>query len=127
MIIFLVFTDVRIDREQSELAANRLHMACEAFGCGTVPQLQSAVYKVPPLLISSKHMLQSEREKNESHSVFPQLETKFKDDTNKIMTEREKPFRCAVKFSSTNLLESLRHCASTGMNKNFCHRRNRTL
>lgn len=62
-------------------------------------------------------MLQSEREKNESHSVFPQLETKFKDDTNKIMTEREKPFRCAVKFSSTNLLESLRHCASTGMNK----------
>lgn len=32
------------------------------------------------------------------------------------MTEREGPFRCLVKFSSTNLLESFRHCASTGMN-----------
>lgn len=49
MNIFLVFTDVHIDREQSELAANRLQMACEAFGCGTLPQLQSAVYKVPPV------------------------------------------------------------------------------
>lgn len=49
MNIFLVFTDVHINREQSELAANRLHMACEAFGCGTLPQLQSAVYKVPPV------------------------------------------------------------------------------
>ena len=48
MNIFLVLTDVRIDREQSQLAANRLHMACEAFGCGKLPQLQSAVYKVPP-------------------------------------------------------------------------------
>lgn len=41
------FTDVRIDREQSQLAANRVHMASEAFGCGALPQLQSAVYKVP--------------------------------------------------------------------------------
>lgn len=35
------------------------------------------------------------------------------------MTEREEPFRCVVKFSSTNLLESFRHCASTGMNNSF--------
>lgn len=49
MNIFLPFTDVRIDREQSELAANRLRVAYEAFGCGTLPQLQSAVYKVPPV------------------------------------------------------------------------------
>lgn len=51
--------------------------------------------------------------------IFPQLETKFKDNANKTMTEREEPFRCVVKFSSTNLLESFRHCASTGMNNYF--------
>ncbi|XP_040889677.1 centromere protein N [Toxotes jaculatrix] len=78
----------RIEREQAGLAANRCQMACEAFGDGMLPQLQSAVYK---------------------------LETKFRDHTNKIMTEREEPFRCVVKFTSTNLLESLRHCASSGI------------
>lgn len=57
--------------------------------------------------------------KNVSLFVFPQLETKFKDNANKTMTEREEPFRCLVKFSSTNLLESFRHCASTGMNNYF--------
>ncbi|KAM3625998.1 uncharacterized protein V6R79_020963 [Siganus canaliculatus] len=77
-----------IRREQGETAAERLQMACEAFGVGMLPQLQSSVYK---------------------------LETKYKDHTNKTMTEREAPFRCVVKFSSTNLLESLRHCASTGI------------
>ncbi|XP_041797085.1 centromere protein N [Chelmon rostratus] len=77
-----------VEKEQAGPAVNRLQMACEAFGDGTLPQLQSAVYK---------------------------LETKFRDHTNKIMTEREEPFRCVVKFASTNLLESLRHCASTGI------------
>lgn len=48
--------------------------------------------------------------------VFSQLETKFKDNANKTMTESEEPFKCFVKFSSTNLLESFRHCASSGMN-----------
>lgn len=43
-------TDVRIDREQSQLAAARVHMASEAFGCGALPELQSAVYKVPTLV-----------------------------------------------------------------------------
>ncbi|KAM3876984.1 LOW QUALITY PROTEIN: centromere protein N [Diretmus argenteus] len=76
------------NREQAELAENRFQMACEAFGDGTLPQLQTAVYK---------------------------LETKYKDITNNIMTERERPFRCVVKFASTNLLESLRHCASSGI------------
>lgn len=42
-----VFTDQHIEREQAESAANRLQMACEAFGDGMLPQLQSAVYKVP--------------------------------------------------------------------------------
>ncbi|XP_029281365.1 centromere protein N isoform X2 [Cottoperca gobio] len=78
-----------IGREQAEPAANRLQMACEAFGGGMLPQLQSAVYK---------------------------LETKFRDQTNKTMTEREEPFKCVVKFASTNLLESLRNCASSGRN-----------
>ncbi|XP_074469911.1 centromere protein N [Sebastes fasciatus] len=77
-----------IVREQAGPAAKRLRMASEAFGGGMLPQLQSAVYK---------------------------LETKFRDQTNKTMTEREEPFRCVVKFASTNLLESLRHCASSGI------------
>ncbi|XP_070766165.1 centromere protein N [Enoplosus armatus] len=78
----------QIEKEQAKTAENRLQMACEAFGDGMLPQLQSAVYK---------------------------LETKFRDHTNKTMTEREEPFRCVVKFASTNLLESLRHCASSGI------------
>ncbi|KAM9366388.1 centromere protein N [Symphorus nematophorus] len=77
-----------IEREQAEPAANRLQMACEAFGDGMLPQLQSAVYK---------------------------LETKFRDHTNKTMAEREEPFGCVVKFSSSNLLESFRQCAALGI------------
>ncbi|KAM7423999.1 hypothetical protein PAMA_000384 [Pampus argenteus] len=80
--------NTQIEREQAESAANRCQMACEAFGDGMLPQLQSAVYK---------------------------LETKFRDPANKTMTEREEPFRCVVKFASTNLLESLRQCASSGV------------
>ncbi|XP_034418899.1 centromere protein N [Cyclopterus lumpus] len=78
----------QIEKEQAEPAANRLQMACEAFGGGMLPQLQSAVYK---------------------------LETKFRDNSNKTMSEREEPFKCVVKFASTNLLESFRHCASSGI------------
>lgn len=47
-----------------------------------------------------------------------QLETKFRDHTNKTMTEREEPFKCVAKFASTNLLESLRECASSGIKIN---------
>lgn len=78
----------RIENEQAEASANRLQMACEGFGDGALPQLQSSVYK---------------------------LETKFKDHTNRTMTEREEPFKCVVKFESSNLLESLRYCASSGI------------
>ncbi|XP_041653504.1 centromere protein N [Cheilinus undulatus] len=81
------FSNPHIEKEQDGNAANRQQMACEAFGDGTLPQLQSAVYK---------------------------LQTKFRDQTNKNMTERDEPFRCVVKFTSTNLLESLRDCASSG-------------
>ncbi|XP_071385312.1 centromere protein N isoform X1 [Centroberyx affinis] len=83
-----IASNPHIEREQAENAENRLQMACEAFGDGMLPQLQTAVYK---------------------------LETKFRDITNKTMTERENPIRCVVKFASTNLLESLRQCASSGI------------
>lgn len=82
------YSNPNIENEQAELAEKRLHLACEAFGGGTLPQLQSATYN---------------------------LETKFKDPTNKTMTEREEPLRCLVKFTSTNLLESFRQCASSGI------------
>uniref|UniRef100_A0A673A2W2 Centromere protein N n=1 Tax=Sphaeramia orbicularis TaxID=375764 RepID=A0A673A2W2_9TELE len=82
-----IVTDPHIEREQAESSANRLQMACEAFGGGKLPQLQSAVYK---------------------------LETKFRGH-NKSMTQREEPIRCVVKFASTNILESLRNCASSGI------------
>ncbi|CAL8351306.1 unnamed protein product [Merluccius merluccius] len=78
----------QIGCEQEEQSENRLQMACEAFGGGMLPELQTATYK---------------------------LETKLKDNTNKIMTEREQPFRCVVTFASTNILESLRHSAMTGI------------
>ncbi|XP_077420151.1 centromere protein N [Vanacampus margaritifer] len=78
----------QIKREHAEAEVNRFQMACEAFGGGKLPQLQSAVYK---------------------------LETKFKDPTNQVMAESEQPFRCVVTFASTDLLESLRHCASSGI------------
>nr|XP_061820175.1 centromere protein N-like [Nerophis lumbriciformis] len=77
-----------IEREQAEDEVNRLQKACEAFGGGKLPELQSVVYK---------------------------LETKFRDPTNKMMSEQGEPFNCTVKFSSTNILESLRHCASSGI------------
>uniref|UniRef100_A0A3Q4H139 Centromere protein N n=1 Tax=Neolamprologus brichardi TaxID=32507 RepID=A0A3Q4H139_NEOBR len=83
-----VVSNLHIEKEQAGSAANRHQMACEAFGDGLLPQLQSAVYK---------------------------LETKFRDHTNKTMTERDEAFRCVVKFASTNLLESLRHSASSGV------------
>uniref|UniRef100_A0A669DNE7 Centromere protein N n=1 Tax=Oreochromis niloticus TaxID=8128 RepID=A0A669DNE7_ORENI len=83
-----VVSNLHIEKEQAGSAANRHQMACEAFGDGILPQLQSAVYK---------------------------LETKFRDHTNKTMTERDEPFKCVVKFASTNLLESLRHSASSGV------------
>ncbi|XP_020777725.1 centromere protein N [Boleophthalmus pectinirostris] len=76
-----------IEQEQSELSSNRVQMACEAFGGGKLPELQSAVYR---------------------------LETKFRGYA-KNMAQHKEPFKCVVKFSSTNLLESLRNCASSGI------------
>ncbi|XP_056463769.1 centromere protein N [Gadus chalcogrammus] len=78
----------QMECEQDEQSEKRLQAACEAFGGGTLPELQKVTYT---------------------------LETKFKDKTNQIMTEREQPFRCTVTFKSSNILESLRHSASTGI------------
>lgn len=128
-------------------------MACEVFGDGMLPQLQSAVYKVPwDMLVFLKYwvsclsknriVVENQSQRNKGYIslpyyssskmqkscitmccdhlnyafvfIFPQLETKFRDHTNKTMTEREEPFRCVVKFASTNLLESFKHCASSG-------------
>lgn len=50
-VYFFVFTDPHIEKEQTELAEKRLHLACEAFGAGTLPQLQSATYNVPGVYI----------------------------------------------------------------------------
>lgn len=136
ILALFVFTDPNIEREHAKSAENRLQMACEAFGEGMLPQLQSAVYKVPWRMLVFKILsivveYQSKRfslyvsSKIQKFSIilqwssyfvliFTQLETKFRDPTNKTMTEREEPFRCVVKFESTNLLESLKHCASSG-------------
>ncbi|KAJ0055644.1 hypothetical protein NL108_006528, partial [Boleophthalmus pectinirostris] len=85
IIPYYLFTDPLIEQEQSELSSNRVQMACEAFGGGKLPELQSAVYR---------------------------LETKFRGYA-KNMAQHKEPFKCVVKFSSTNLLESLRNCASS--------------
>lgn len=47
LVCLFIFTDPNIENEQAELAEKRLHLACEAFGGGTLPQLQSATYNVP--------------------------------------------------------------------------------
>ncbi|KAK7909792.1 hypothetical protein WMY93_014476 [Mugilogobius chulae] len=73
--------------QQMELSSNRRQLACEAFGGGKLPEIQSAVYR---------------------------LETKFRGH-NPNMAQRKEPFKCVVKFSSANLLESLRYCASSGV------------
>lgn len=76
-----------IEQEQVQQSSKRLHMACEAFGGGKLPEIQSAVYK---------------------------LETKFRGHA-KNMAEHKEPFKCLVKFTSANILESLRNSASSGI------------
>ncbi|KAG7272085.1 hypothetical protein CRUP_002902, partial [Coryphaenoides rupestris] len=83
-----IISNPQVEYEQNEQSESRLQMACEVFGGGALPELQTAIYK---------------------------LETKLKDNPNKSMTGREQPFRCVVKFASTNILESLRHGAMTGI------------
>ncbi|KAG5848857.1 centromere protein N isoform X1 [Anguilla rostrata] len=75
-----------IETEHAKHTEKRLQMAAEAFGEGILPKLETAVYK---------------------------LETRFRE--NGMPGRREEPFRGVVKFSSSNLLESLKNCVSSGM------------
>ncbi|KAJ8281361.1 hypothetical protein GJAV_G00066740 [Gymnothorax javanicus] len=75
-----------IEFENAKHAENRLQMATEAFGGGILPKLETAVYK---------------------------LETRFRESG--MLSGREEPFRGVVKFASSNLLESLKYCVSSGM------------
>uniref|UniRef100_A0A3B1ILT1 Centromere protein N n=1 Tax=Astyanax mexicanus TaxID=7994 RepID=A0A3B1ILT1_ASTMX len=77
-----------IEREHAESSEGRHQMACEAFGCGVLPKLETAVYK---------------------------LETRYRGNSNNTLNDGDELFRGVVKFSSKNILESLRHCVSTGM------------
>ncbi|TSZ97541.1 Centromere protein N [Bagarius yarrelli] len=77
-----------IDKEHVNIAERSHQMACEAFGDGALPKLESAVYK---------------------------LKTRYRGSSEHTLADRDELFRGVVKFSSTNLLESLRHCVSNSM------------
>lgn len=38
--------DPQVEYEQNEQSESRLQMACEVFGGGALPELQTAIYKV---------------------------------------------------------------------------------
>ncbi|XP_076848646.1 centromere protein N isoform X2 [Brachyhypopomus gauderio] len=75
-----------IEREHAEYTERRHQMACEAFGDGVMPQLEKAVYK---------------------------LETRYRGNNSNTLKDEDELFRGVVKFSSTNLLQSLHHCVAT--------------
>ncbi|KAG7467891.1 hypothetical protein MATL_G00136990 [Megalops atlanticus] len=77
-----------IENEHMKHTENRLQMAAEVFGDGALPKLETAVYK---------------------------LETKYRDNGNEMLSGREEPFRGEVRFTSSNLLESLKSCVSSGI------------
>lgn len=77
-----------IGKEHSDYEEMRHQMACEAFGHGPTPKLETAVYK---------------------------LETRYRGNGNLTVSDREEFFRGVVRFSSSSLLESLRNCVASGM------------
>ncbi|KAG9338045.1 hypothetical protein JZ751_027209 [Albula glossodonta] len=83
-----LLTNPNIENEHAKHAENRLQMASEVFGDGTLPKLETALYK---------------------------LETRYRGKERGIMGSREEPFRGVVRFSSSNILESLKYCTSSGM------------
>ncbi|KAI4892392.1 hypothetical protein NFI96_011690 [Prochilodus magdalenae] len=78
----------KIEKEHADCAERRHQMACEAFGDGVLPKLETAVYR---------------------------LETRYRGNSNNTLNDKDELFRGVVKFSSSNLLESFRHCVSAGM------------
>ncbi|XP_066541496.1 centromere protein N [Hoplias malabaricus] len=77
-----------IEKEHAECAERRLQIACEAFGDGVLPKLETAVYR---------------------------LETRYRGNSNNTLGDKDELFRGVVRFSSSSLLESFRHCVSAGM------------
>lgn len=77
-----------IGKEHKDHEEIRHQMACEAFGHGSIPKLETAVYR---------------------------LETRYKGNGNYTLSDKEDFFRGVVRFSSSSLLESLRHCVASGM------------
>ncbi|KPP61791.1 centromere protein N-like, partial [Scleropages formosus] len=76
-----------IENEHIKLAEYKQQVASEVFGDGVLPKLETAVYK---------------------------LETKYREHGSENLARRDEPFRGVVKFSSSNLLESLKYCVSSG-------------
>ncbi|XP_026087025.1 centromere protein N [Carassius auratus] len=77
-----------IGKEHSGHEDMRHQMSCEAFGHGPTPKLETAVYR---------------------------LETRYRGNDNQTLSDREEFFRGVVRFSSSSLLDSLRHCVASGM------------
>ncbi|KAL4642079.1 centromere protein N [Arapaima gigas] len=77
-----------IENEHIKLTEYKQQVASEVFGDAVLPKLETAVYK---------------------------LETKYREHGNENLVKKDEPFRGVVKFSSSNLLESLKYCVSSGM------------
>ncbi|KFQ42784.1 PREDICTED: centromere protein N, partial [Nestor notabilis] len=81
-------SDLRTVQENRKMKSKIQRMNQEIFGNGPLPKLEYAQYK---------------------------LETMFKSDPKLGVLHQKEPFRCLVKFSSPDLLESLKSMAATSM------------
>uniref|UniRef100_A0A8C1P7E8 Centromere protein N n=1 Tax=Cyprinus carpio TaxID=7962 RepID=A0A8C1P7E8_CYPCA len=77
-----------IGKEHGDHEEMRHQMSCEAFGHSPSPKLETAVYR---------------------------LETRYRGKGNQTLSDRKEFFRGVVRFSSSSLLDSLRHCVASGM------------
>ncbi|KAA0714636.1 Centromere protein N [Triplophysa tibetana] len=77
-----------IEKEHAPHEERRDQLASEAFGDSPTPKLETAVYR---------------------------LETRYRGNGKTTLSDKEELFRGVVKFSSTSLLHSLRHCVASGM------------
>uniref|UniRef100_A0A672PFG0 Centromere protein N-like n=1 Tax=Sinocyclocheilus grahami TaxID=75366 RepID=A0A672PFG0_SINGR len=93
-----------IGKEHSDHEEMRHQMSCEAFGHSPSPKLETAVYRVIYLLYKIT-------------CISFQLTTtnKYRGNGNHTLSDREEFFRGVVRFSSSSLLDSLRHCVASGM------------
>ncbi|XP_048860966.1 centromere protein N [Brienomyrus brachyistius] len=77
-----------IENEHAKVMEHKRQAAAEAFGYEDPPKLESATYK---------------------------LETMYREHGNESLNGRDEPFRGVVKFTSSNLLESLKYCITSGI------------